>query len=447
MELFDLIVIGAGPGGYKAALEAAKLGKKVALFEEDKIGGTCLNRGCIPTKTLLRSTRIYHEAKHSDSCGITVNEVSYDMNRIHENMENVVSTLRGGIDGLLRKLKVVLVSSRAKVVSQRIVEADGIQYEAEKILLAVGSKSLIPPIKGIESEGIHTVEYFLENPVDVESLIIVGGGVVGVEIAQVYHRLGCNVTIIEGMQRLLPSLDREIGQSLAMNYKKQGISVITNAMVSSFEQTERGIICQYTGKDNEVMQTEAEKVLICIGRKANTEGVVAEDIDLKMERGFIPVDENYETAVKGIYAIGDIVLGGMQLAHVAEAQGVNVARQMYGEKGHKNTNHIPACVFTEPEIATVGLSADEAKERGISITAVKKLTSANGRSLIEEADRGFVKLIVEKESNQLLGATIMCTHAGEMIGGLTMAIAQRLTLEQLEDTIFPHPTISETIVE
>ncbi len=447
MESFDLIVIGAGPGGYKAAIQAAKLGKKIALFEKDKVGGTCLNRGCIPTKSLLRTTRIYQEAKSSNSCGIASEAVTYDMKKIHENMEHVVSTLREGIDGLLQKHKIVLINEEAKVVSQSVVEAGGIQYQAEKILLAMGSKSLIPLIQGIDIDGIHTVEYFLENPVDVKNLTIIGGGVIGVEIAQIYHRLGCKVTILEGMSRLLPNLDREIGQSLAMNYKKQGISVITNAMVSSFEQSEYGIICNYAGKNEECLQVISDKVLVCIGRTANTEGVISEGFMLNMSRGFIPVDENYETAIKGIYAIGDIVLGGLQLAHVAEAQGINAVNGMFGESSEKNTKQIPACVFTEPEIATVGLSVEEAKEKGIAITTVKKLTSANGRSLIEEAERGFVKLIVEKETERLLGAILMCTHAGEMIGGLTLAINQGLTLEQVEETVFPHPTISETIVE
>lgn len=447
MEVFDLIVIGAGPGGYKAALHAGKLGKKVALFEEDKVGGTCLNRGCIPTKTLLRSSRIYQEAKHSTASGIQSESVIYDMEQAHVNMSHIVDTLGDGIQALLKKQKVTVIPHRAKVISPTMVEADGVQYEAQKILLATGSKSIVPPIPGIEGAGIHTVEYFLEQPVNAKSLIIVGGGVIGVEIAQVYQRLGCKVTIIEGLQRLLPNLEREIGQSLAMNYKKQGINIITNAMVESFESMEDGVVCRYSGKNGEAMEEVAEKVLICIGRKANTEGVVDKHMDLRMERGFIPVDENYETRIKGIYAVGDIVLGGTQLAHVAEAQGVNAVKAMYGESNQKNMKYIPACVFTEPEIATVGMTSEEAKAKGIATYAVKRLTSANGRSLIEEADRGFVKFLVEKETNQILGTTLMCMHAGEMIGGLTFALAQGITLEELESTIFPHPTVSETIVE
>ncbi len=447
MEIYDLIVVGGGPGGYKAALQAASLGKSVLLFEADQLGGTCLNRGCIPTKTMLRSSRIYHEAKNSASCGVIVSDVTYDMQQIHDNMANVRNTLRSGIEGLLKKQKVKVVNARAKIVAPKIVEADGESYQADAIILATGSESLIPPIPGIETDGVHTVEYFLENPVDIKSLIIVGGGVVGVEIAQIYHRLGCKVTIIEGLQRLLPGLDREVGQSLGMNYKKQGIHVITSAMVSSFSKTDVGISCTYTDKSGESLQEEAEKVLICIGRRANTKEAVSEDIDLQMVKGFIPVNEHYETCVKGIYAIGDIVLGGMQLAHVAEAQGVNVVRGIYAESEHKNMKVIPACVFTEPEIATVGISADEAKEKELNVYTVKKLTSSNGRSLVENAERGFVKLIVDKESNHLLGATLMCTHAGEMISGITSAIAENLTLEQIEHTVFPHPTISETIVE
>lgn len=446
METVDIIVIGGGPGGYTAALQGAKCGKTVLLFEQDQLGGTCLNRGCIPTKSLLRSSRIYHEACHSQDSGITVTGASYDMAQMHQSMHCAVDQLRNGIGGLLAKQGVNVIHAKAKVIAPHVVEADGVQYQADAIVLAVGGKPLLPPIPGIDGENIHSSNYFLEQPVDLNSLIIVGGGVIGVEIAQIYNRLGAQVTILEGLPRLLPNLDKELGQSLAMSFKKQGVNVVTSATVTGFTSQDGSASCTYTTKKGDSETVTADKVLVCIGRVADTASLFAPECQPEMTKGLLAVDDQYQTSIPSVYAIGDIVLGGIQLAHVAEAQGVNVVCSILGQPWEKSMETIPACVFTEPEIATVGITADQAKEQGIVVKTQKKLTSANGRSLVEQADRGFAKLVYHESSGRLLGASLLCTHAGEMVGGLCTAIDQGLTIDQVQQTIFPHPTVSETIV-
>ncbi len=441
---FDLIVIGGGPGGYTAALHAAKHGKSVAIFEESELGGTCLNRGCIPTKALLRSSKLYHDTKNSAALGVTAQEVAYDMAAMHESMSNSVTKLRDGIKGLCDKAKVAIIKEYAKITSPGSVEAGGKDYSAEKILIAVGGRPSMPKIEGIDGQNIHTSDEFLQSPIDPKSLIIIGGGVIGAEFAEIYSRLGCKVTMIEAMPRILPQLDREVGQSLSMVLKKKGVDILTDCKVSSLKGSEQSVLCSYE-KKGEVGEVTAEKVLICTGRTPSTDKLFAEGFSVATQRGFIEIDDKYETSVGGIYAIGDVTVGSSLLAHAAEAEGENFAALCYGGET-KNTTLIPAAVFTEPEIATVGLTAEEAKERGIAVKSVKKLTSSNGKSVIEGAERGFVKLIVAEETSALLGAILMCNHASEMIGGITTAITKGVTIKELEATIFPHPTISETII-
>ncbi len=474
MAQFDVIIIGGGPGGYTAALHGAKAGLRVALVEQDLLGGTCLNRGCIPTKALLHTSALYHHAAQGAALGVNCDgALGYDMAQMHQYANGVMDQLRGGIASLLQRGKVTVLSARGFIQDAHTVVVQYAQAEeesidgasvleptpvpeethtADHIIVATGSTPLLPPIDGIADAGgrVHTSDYFLENPVHVQSLLIVGGGVIGVELAQIYCRLGTKVIILEGMPRLLPNLDKEIGQSIAATLKKQGVELVLNARVTAFASDDKSesVTCTYTQKQGEPQQATAQRALVCIGRRANTAGLFGEGVAeaLALERGFIPTDANGKTAVENIYAIGDVVLGGTQLAHAAEAQGANAICAILGKAPEKNMAHIPACVFTSPEIATVGLTAEGAKAQGRAVIAVKKLTSANGRSLVEGAERGFVKLIADADTRALLGASLLCTHAGEMVGGLTVAIAAGLTLEQLSSTIFPHPTVSETIV-
>lgn len=446
MEHYELIVIGGGPGGYVAALEAARLGKRVALAESRQLGGTCLNRGCIPTKALLRASRVYREARDSAQLGITTTGAAYDMGAMHTRLETVTDQLRGGIESLLQRAKVTVLPGLATIPTPSTVRVAGVDYGADNIIIATGSNPAAPPIPGSDLPGVVNSDGLLcDGGVDCKRLVIIGGGVVGVEFAQIYNDLGCGVTILEAMPRLLPPMDREISQNLTMLLKKRGVEIHTGALVNEIAQGEDGLVCRYTEKETDCTAA-ADCVLICTGRVPNTNGLWAPEIDLAPQRGYIPVDEQQKTAVDGIYAIGDVVLGGIQLAHAAEAAGRNAVHAICGLPPAKEMLSVPSCVFTEPEIATVGITADEAKARGRAVQVVKNLTSSNGKSVIEGAERGFVKLVFEAGSDRLLGAQLMCSHASEMVGGLTAALNAGLTRAQLESTIFPHPTVSETIL-
>ncbi|MEG1074843.1 MAG: dihydrolipoyl dehydrogenase [Ruthenibacterium sp.] len=446
MNTFNLCVIGAGPGGYIAALEAAKCGKKVALCESRDVGGTCLNRGCIPTKALLRAANVYHEAAVGDALGIHAQNISYNMADMHTRVDAVTATLRGGIAQMLAKAKVEIICGTATITAPHTVSVNGETLTADAILIATGSSPAAPPISGIDLPGVVNSDAFLTHGgIDCKKLVIIGGGVVGVEFAQIYNDLGCTVTILEAMPRLLPPLEKEFAQNLSMIFKKRGITVCTGAKVREIVQSNEGLCCRYTEKDADAA-VFADCVLVCTGRTPNTKNLCADTIDLKPQRGYLPVDAHYETAVKDIYAIGDVVLGGIQLAHAAEAAARNFVRFLYGDASVKNTELIPSCVFTQPEIASVGLSADEAKAQNIAVTTRKSLTSANGKALVEGADRGFVKLVFDAESHKLRGAQLMCPHASEMIGALAAAIGAGMTQQSLDATVFPHPTVSETIL-
>lgn len=445
MAQYDLVVIGAGPGGYVAALEAAALGKTVAIVERHEVGGTCLNRGCIPTKALLRAAQTYHEAGHSEALGITATDVKCDIDAMYRRVGEVTATLRGGIEALFQRGKVEVLRGTGRVEGEGKVSVDSAEYTADHILLAVGSRPARPPIPGLDLPGVVTSDELLQGQgAQAKRFVIIGGGVVGVEFAQVFSDLGREVTILEALPRILNNMDREISQNLGMILKKRGVAVHAGAAVSEIAAEDGELICRYTEKDAPA-EIRADCVLVCTGRRPETEGVFAPGIGPASDRGYVYVDECFETAMKGVYAVGDIVAGGIQLAHAAENQAKNAVRAMFGEKPLKDLSAIPACVFTDPEIACVGITADEAKAAGREVTVKKSLTSANGKALVEGAERGFAKLIFEGTDGPLIGAQVMCPHASEMIGGLTVAIVAGLTEGQLEKAVFPHPTVSEIL--
>lgn len=445
-DRYELIVLGAGPGGYVAAIKAAQLGKRVAVVENRDVGGTCLNRGCIPTKALVHAAEVLEEIRSCHKLGIHVENVSYDFRELHERKAEVVSQLRSGIEGLFKANKIHLVRGAGRILDPHRVQVGEDIMEGDKILIATGSKPLLPPIPGLSLPGVVTSDQMLEGQgVSCKDMVIIGGGVIGVEFATIYHALGCQVTIVEAMDRILPTMDREISQNLAMIFKKRGIKIHTGARVERVEQN-NGLTVHFTAKEKE-QSIETEKVLVSIGRRANTEEICVPDMDLKMERGLIPVDASFETCIKGIYAIGDVVLGGIQLAHVASAQGINAACAMFGRDMPMNLSCIPSCIYTDPEIAAVGMTADEAKAKGIGTITGKAIMSANGKTVIAMGDRGFIKLVFHEESKVLLGAVMMCSRATDMITGLSDAVNQGLTMDQLAATVRPHPTFSEAIGE
>lgn len=449
---YDLVIIGAGPGGYEAAYEAADFGMKVALVEKDLVGGTCLNRGCVPTKTMMHSSDAYRIATRSANIGVSAEGVKADLNRIIDRKCQVSETLRDGIMFLLKKKKVDFVAGTAKVTDGHTVEISGndevSKLTAANIMIATGSEPATPPIPGADLPGVLDSTGLLDLRGEImKDFVIIGGGVIGIEFATIYSDLGTNVTVVEAMDRLLPNMDKELGRSLKMNFKNRGIDTHTNAMVEKIEERNGRLVCFYKEKDK-VQEVEADHILVCTGRRPVTKGVFSEELEEKLlgARGFLQVDECYRTEIPSIYGIGDAI-GGTMLAHTATAEGRNAVAIMNGKEPEINMNVVAGCIYTSPEIASVGLTQDEAKEAGIDVITKKFPTSANGKTIIEELDRGFIKLVASKEDHTLLGAQLMCGRATDIIGELAVAIANGLTIEEVANTIHPHPTFVEAVCE
>ncbi|MGN0293890.1 MAG: dihydrolipoyl dehydrogenase [Lachnospiraceae bacterium] len=450
-ETFDLVVIGAGPGGYEAALAAAKKGMKTALVERRELGGTCLNRGCIPTKTIMHSTELYAEIQACEHLGVHVKEASCNMEEIQTRKDEVLSQLRNGIAMLMKKNKVTVLEGSGKITSPHEVEVRGTETQilaADKILIATGSVPAMPPIPGIDLANVVNSDALLDRKEVYQHLVVIGGGVIGMEFASIYSALGCQVTVIEALDRILANMDKEISQNLKMILKKRNVDIHTRAKVEKIEEGRNGnLICHYTEKDT-LQEVEADGILVAAGRRAETEGLLGEDISaaLEMERGRILVNENYQTNIPNIYAIGDVT-GGIQLAHVATAEGLNAVAHMAGEKLPVNIEVIPSCVYTNPEIATVGLSKEEAHAAGIAAISKKYVMTANGKSVLSNQERGFIKVVAEESTGKILGAQMMCARATDMISEFGTAIAGGMTMKEMRSVIRPHPTFSEGITE
>ncbi len=447
---YDLIIIGAGPGGYTAAIAAAQHGMKTALVEARKTGGTCLNRGCIPTKTLLHSAELYREMQGAESIGIYAEGLSYDLTAMCRRRDEVTDELRSGIEALIRANKVDLYFAQAKVLTANrvslVTESESFELETDRVLLAVGSSPALPPIEGILLPGVVTSDELLEGPPkDFKSLVIIGGGVIGVEFASIFGALECEVTILEAAERIVPTLDREISQNLSMILKRRGVVIHSSCLVERISEDSDGLCCHFTGKGGS-SEVKAQCVLVSVGRKPNTAGLFGEDLNVTLRRGIV-ANEHFETSVKGIYAIGDAVEGSIQLAHAASAEAHNVIAQMLGEKPPVNLSVVPACIFTSPEIASVGLTAEQAKASGIEVKAGKYAMSGNGKTVIEQQERSFIKLTFDASTNVILGAQLMCARASDLISELTSAIVNKLTLQQLIAVIRPHPTFTEAVTE
>lgn len=450
MEMFDLVVLGAGPAGYVGAIRAAQLGLSVAVIEKDEVGGTCLNRGCVPTKALLHSAELYKEAKENFSgLGLRCQALEYDVQAMYARKNEVVETLKTGVEQLLKANKVVVYKGVGKIVAQGRVEVtgkDGTQeLQAKNILLATGSRPAVPPIPGVDLAGVFTSDDLLQNTRVFPRIIIIGAGVIGVEFASMYAALGCQVSLVEAAPRALPGLGREVGQSVAAMLKKDGAALYTGAMVQEVVRKDDALCCRFIQKEEE-KEVAADAVLVATGRKPVLEDVVAGELGLAVENGFVAVDGQFRTNIPGVYAVGDII-AGPQLAHLASAEAVAAVEWMAGKKPEKDLSLVPSCIYTQPEIATVGLNEEAAAEQGLEVTAGKFLMAANARTLIAGAGRSYVKLIADKTTGVLLGAELVCPRATDMINQFTTAIAGGLTVNQLDNIIYPHPTFAEAAGE
>lgn len=452
MKEYQLIVIGAGPGGYEAAIRAAQLGLTTALIERRDVGGTCLNRGCIPTKAMLHSAQLYREAANFELFGLHTENTSFDWAKVHQRKNDVVVKLRTGIEQLIKANKIDFFNNSASILRKNDVQLDqGEVIRGENILIATGSVPARPPIPGLDLPNVVTSDELLDDPhfTQADSLakeiLIIGGGVIGVEFASVFSSFGCHVTIVEAMERILPTMDREISQSLNMVLKKRGVSIHTGAMVEKLEQDENGLVCHFTEK-GKAQAVPAQQVLVAIGRRPNTQGLFAEGFEVACERGRIVTDENFRTSVDSIYAIGDVT-SKIQLAHMASAQGICAVHTIAGQKPPIDLRYVPGCIYTDPEIASVGITEDEAKQQGIPVKKGKFLMTGNGRSLIDEQERGFIKVLAHQETDVILGAQLMCSRATDIVAELATAIVNGLTCAQLAGVIRPHPTFCEGVTE
>ena len=444
---YDLIIIGGGPGGYVAAIRASQLGMKTALIEKEQLGGTCLNRGCVPTKTLMHTANLFGELQGAAQLGLDIKEAGYCWDGLHQRKNQVVEQLRAGIAQLLQANGVAVYNGMGTILDGHTVQTGGDVLTAHHILIAAGSVPAMPPIKGADLPGVVTSDALLEqNGVECQRLLIIGGGVIGTEMASVYAALGKQVTIVEAAERILPTMDREISQNMSMILKKRGVEIYTSALVSEISQQEDSLCCHFTAKKEE-KTAEADTILLSVGRRPCVGQLFADSFAVDCtERGFIMVDENFRTSVPSIYAVGDVI-GRIQLAHAAESQGIAAVEHMQGQPVSVRHDLVPSCVYTTPEIAMVGITADEAKKEERAVITGKYVMSGNAKTVIEQQERGFVKLVFDQESETLLGAQLMCARATDLISELTTAIAAGLTREQLAGTMRPHPTFSEGTTE
>lgn len=443
---YDLAIIGGGPGGYTAAAAAAKAGLSVVLFEKDQLGGTCLNRGCIPTKALLHAVDAWRELNSADALGLHAGAPAFDWAAIQSYKTRTVDTLRQGVVRLMQAGRVTVVQGTAQVAAEGVVLCGGQEYQASDILIAAGAAPSLPPIPGRELPGVYTSDDLLAGGGKaLASLVIIGGGVIGVEMASVYSAFGCRVTILEMADRLLPTMDRELGQRLAAAFKKQGVTVAVKATVQQICQTEAGLLVHYADAKGNAASVSAAGVLIATGRRPAAENLFAETYRPDLERGGILADEAGRTSLPHLYAIGDVKARNIQLAHLAEAQGKNTVAALLGRSLPVDTNLVPACVYTTPEIASVGLTEAEAKAAGILVRCGKAVPGANGRCVIAGCSSGFIKLVCQADTGRLLGAQLCWPRATDLIGELALAVQHGLTAAELAGLIHPHPTFSEGI--
>lgn len=445
---FDILIIGGGPGGYTAAIKAGQLGAKVGIIEKENWGGTCLNWGCIPTKALYKNAEVLRTIKKADSLGITIPEYQLDFNKVQERKNQITLKLVKGVDSLLKANKVQKIKGTASFIDKNTVKVMAIdgsseEYTAEKIIIATGSKENIPPIEGAKLPGVLTSKSLLEITEIPKSLVVIGGGVIGLEFASIFKAMGTEVKVIEFLPNILASIDRDITKRLMPILKKQGIEIHTSTKVEKIVSLENELVVYAEGK-KERYEFKAEKVLLAVGRRPYTEGLNAHEIGIDIEKGAIKVDENYETNISGVYAIGDVT-GKVLLAHVAAHQGIKVINDILGQKAIKDSP-IPACIFIFPEIATVGITEEKLKEKDIEYKTSKFLFGANGKALTLDEVDGFVKVICDK-NDKIIGVHIMGPHASDLINQGTIAISEGMNIDDFKGIIYAHPTLSESFSE
>ncbi len=445
MQTSDIIIIGAGPGGYETALAAASRGMNVTLFEGAHLGGTCLNEGCIPTKCLCRNAEVLTQFKDAEQFGIDDFSFEFDFGKAMERKNNVVATLRDGIAAMLKQAKVNVISEYASFKDSNTVVAGGEEYSAKNIIIASGSVSKSLPIPGADLDCIKTSTEMLSIDYVPESLTIVGGGVIGMEFASIFAAMGSKVTVVEYCKHILPPFDSDIAKRLKQSLSKRGIEIITSAAVQKIERNEEGdVVTTYEckGKTATVISTD---ILMAVGRSPRIDGLNLEAAGVEFSPRGINVDDNMRTNVSGIFAIGD-VNARMMLAHVATYQGVRALNAIEGKEDSIDFNIVPSAVFTQPECGMVGLTADQCKEQGIAVRIGQSFFRANGKALALGESEGLCKLIFKADDMTLIGAHIMGVQAADLAQQCADLMSRKSTRKDIMDTIFSHPTVSEVIL-
>ena len=450
-QVYDIAIIGSGPGGYVAAIRASQLNLKTVLIERENLGGICLNWGCIPTKALLKSAETYALFKHAKDFGLSADTVSFDFQKIIERSRKVADINSKGVEFLMKKNKIDVVIGKATLTDANKIDVVGegnkkSQIEAKNIIVATGGRPRNIP--GIEFDGNKIIEYRKAMSLDKKpkSMVIIGAGAIGIEFAYFYNQFDTDITIIEMLDTILPIEDHEITDILSKSFKKNKINLHTSAKVETIKKSKTGVTVTFS-KDGKSETVSADKALIAIGIQGNVEDLGLESVGVTLEKGFIPVNEWYQTNLPSIYAIGDVI-GPPLLAHIASHEAIICVEKIAGKSPHKlDYDSIPGCTYCQPQVASIGLTEKKAKEAGYDVTIGKFPYSASGKArAIGERD-GMVKLIFDKKYGELLGAHIIGAEATELIAELGVAKTFETTASELSSTIHAHPTLSEMIME
>ncbi len=440
----DLVVIGGGPGGYVAAIRASQLGMSVSLVEKDRLGGTCLNRGCIPTKAYYQNASVLRTLDRLQNLNAAAEQISFDMAGAHNRKNRIVSGLVSGIEKLLQANKVEVIAGEAFINGPGSVRVNNKEIKAKKVLIATGSYPARPPIPGVGLPDVITSDEMLELTAVPSRLAIIGGGVIGLEFACIFHAFGSQVTVFESQPDILGTADREIVKRMSVFLKKQKIKVMTGTEVKGIEKVSDGLLVTAAGKKGELSCT-VDKVLIAVGRKPCSQGIGLEELGVVCNSGFIKVNENYETSVPGIYAVGDVI-GGQMLAHLASSEGIAAVERMAGLDSSVDYDAVPSCVFTFPEIAAVGLTQEEMEKGGIDVRIGKFPFSANGKAAAMGESDGLVKVVADTD-DIIRGVHIVGLHASDLIQEAAVIVRNKMKLEAVVSTIHPHPTLGEAFHE
>ncbi len=441
MEEFDVAVIGSGSAGYVSAIRAADLGKKVVILEHREIGGTCLNRGCVPTKALLKVAEVYETIKDSKTFGISAESVSYDPEAIQKRKQFVVKRLVSGVEFLLKARKVVVKRTKGTLLDEHTVSLEsGETVEAKDIVIATGSEPALIPVFKIDHRNVLTSDDALNLTVLPKDILIVGAGAIGTEFATFLSAFGVKVTVVEMMPQVVPTLkDKKLAGLVKRTLEKRGVKIYTDTKIESVEVVKDGEVVSTLSNGEEI---HTEKVLVSIGRKLNSDGIGLEKLGVKTEKAKIVVDERLQTNIPNIYAIGDVT-GGMLLAHKAMKEGEIAAEVIAGLDRKMDYRVVPWAIFSDPEIASVGLTEEEAKEKGIEVITGEFPFTANGKAVSMNKAEGEVKLVARKDTNEVIGGQIVGPDASVLIAEVALAVEKHLSIRDIADTIHTHPTLPE----